>query len=69
MEQVKITLAAARVNAGMTQAEVAEKLHVSNKTIVNWENGKADPPFSALAILSEMYKIPIDCIILPEKSN
>lgn len=31
----KISLEAARVNAGLTQKELAEKLGVSNTTIVN----------------------------------
>lgn len=36
----KISLEAARVNAGLTQKELAEKLGVSNTTIVNWEKRK-----------------------------
>lgn len=36
----KISLAAARVNAKMTQSMVAEKMHVSKQTIVNREKGK-----------------------------
>ena len=42
----QISLAAARVNAGLTQVEAAEKAHVSNKTINNWENGKVSPSFA-----------------------
>lgn len=34
----KITLKAARVNAGLTQKEVAEKMGVSIQTINKWEN-------------------------------
>lgn len=34
----KITLKAARVNAGLTQKEVAEKMGVSVQTINKWEN-------------------------------
>lgn len=36
----QISLAAARVNAGLTQEELAEKLGVTRKSIQNWENGK-----------------------------
>ena len=36
-ENLKISLAAARVNAGLSQAEVADKLHVSNRTVISWE--------------------------------
>ena len=34
----KITLKAARVNAGLTQKELAEKIGKSETTIVKWEN-------------------------------
>lgn len=66
---MKITLAAARVNANMTQEEVAKKLHVSNKSVVNWENGKVDPSYATLLALCNLYGCPINCIILPEKST
>ena len=36
----KITLKAARVNAGLTQKEMAKKMGKSEYTIMNWENGK-----------------------------
>ena len=34
----KITLKAARVNAGLTQKELAEKIGKSETTIIKWEN-------------------------------
>lgn len=43
MEKLQISLAAARVNAGMTQADVAEKMHLNKQTIVNWENNRVIP--------------------------
>lgn len=33
----KITLKAARVNAGLTQTELAKKIGKSEATIINWE--------------------------------
>ena len=36
----KVTLAGARVSAGYTQTELAEKLGVSRDTIGKWESGK-----------------------------
>ena len=35
----KITLKAARVNAGLTQGQMAERLGVSMRTVVAWETG------------------------------
>lgn len=66
---LQITLAAARVNAGYTQDAVARELHVSKKTVVNWEKGKVIPKFIVLTTLSNLYNIPIDNIYLPQKST
>ena len=38
----KYRLNAARVNAGMTQTEVAKTLNRNKQTIVNWENGATE---------------------------
>ena len=69
MEAVQISLAVARVNAGYTQGDVSRILHVSKQTVVNWEKGKAVPTFIVLTALSNLYGIPIDNIILPEKAT
>lgn len=67
MEDVKISLAAARVNANMTQTEVAEKMHVSKQTIVNWEKGKIIPGTAQLSFLCKLCSFPVDNIFLPQK--
>lgn len=69
MKTFQISLAAARVNAKMTQDDVAKALHVGKQTIVNWEKGATEPKISQIRQLSELYKIPTDNIFLPEKSN
>lgn len=51
----KITLRAARVNAGLTQKEVAEKLKVSNKTVWAWESGKAMPKVDKIDAICNLY--------------
>lgn len=61
----QISLASARVNAGYTQSDIAEKMHVSKRTIVNWEKGKNKPSSASLQILSQIYNTPIDYIFLP----
>lgn len=65
LEKIQISLAAARVNAGMTQEDVAREMHVSKNTIVNWEKGKTSLSISELEMLSKIYKIPKDNIFLP----
>lgn len=39
MSEFQISLAAARVNAGLTQEDVAKALKVGKQTIVSWEKG------------------------------
>ena len=65
METLQISLAAARVNAGMTQEEVAKRMHVSKTTIVNWEKGKIVPGIPEMEMLSRIYRIPQNNIFLP----
>ena len=65
----QISLASARVNANMTQEEVAKEMHVSKTTIVNWEKGKVIPGIPELSLLCEIYKIPKDYIFLPQNST
>ena len=60
---LKITLAAARVNAGLTQSQVAKELKVSNKTVNNWGNGKAIPKADKIDAICELYRVPYDNII------
>lgn len=69
MEILQISLAAARVNAGLTQEEVAKKMKISKNTLVNWEKGKSTPSFASLQSLSYLYKMPADNIFLPMKST
>ena len=69
MEKLKISLAAARVNAGMTQDDVALVLKVSNKTVGNWEKGVVVPSAATVYTLANLYNIPADNIFLPQKST
>lgn len=66
MGELQISLAAARVNARMTQEDVARKMHVSKNTVLNWEKGKVSPGVPELEMLCRMYKIPRDNIFLPK---
>ena len=66
---LKITLEAARVNAGYTQKDAAKKLGVSNKTVQNWENGRSYPSADKIAEICDLYVISYDNInFLPDRS-
>ena len=66
-KKFKITMAAARVNAGLTQSDVAAKMHVSKATIINWENGKIVPKPAQFAMFCAVCNAPKDAILLPSK--
>ena len=66
---IKISLEAARVNAGLSQKQVAEKLKISNRTVCNWEKGKSFPSAEYIDALCELYGLPYDSInFLPTNS-
>lgn len=64
-EGFRISLAAARVNAELTQDEVAKKLHVGKQTVVSWEKGETEPKVSQAMALSILYNMPLNYIFLP----
>ena len=65
---VKISLRAARVNAGFSQKEVAISLGISNKTLSSWENGDTFPSVEKIERLCELYNLSYDEInFLPKK--
>lgn len=57
--EMKWRLSACRIQAGYSQAEVAEILGCSDKTIVSWETGKTAPKMEKAQELSDLYGIPL----------
>lgn len=64
-----MSLAAARVDAKLTQEDVAKALHVTKNTVVAWEKGTTEPKLSQAMALCKLYDRPIDDIFLPTVSN
>ena len=62
----KITMEAARVNAKLTQAELAEKMGVSRSTVIDWENGKREVRTAYLHLFCIVVGMSEDDILLPE---
>lgn len=59
----KMTLRAARVNAGYDQKNAAKLLGVSNKTLCAWEAGKSYPRADRIFAICDLYKIQFDDLI------
>jgi len=65
MEPIRLSLAAARVNADLTQKEAAEKLQISVSTLRSYEVGNYSPNWNVVKRMSELYGIPINFLKLP----
>lgn len=65
--EIEKKLKNARVQAGLTQEQVAEKVMVSRQTISNWENGKSLPDIVSIIKLSDLYQISIDDLLKGDK--
>lgn len=66
---MKISLKAARVNAGLTTKEAGELVGKTRQTIAYWENGVSLIPAVELMKLCDVYGIGIENIFLPQKST
>ena len=53
-----------RKQNNMTQEQLGEKLGVTNKTISRWETGNYLPPIECLKLLSDIYQISINEILI-----
>ncbi|WP_243166021.1 helix-turn-helix domain-containing protein [Anaerofilum hominis] len=57
----------ARLDANLTQEQVAEALGVSRQTISNWENEKTYPDIISVVKMSDLYHISLDHLLKEEK--
>ena len=62
-----ITLKAARVNAGLTQMEAAEKLGISKGTLASYEMYKTKPDVERAQKIADLYGLTVDGIIFLPK--
>ena len=65
----KITLAAARVNAGLTQEQLANEMDVSRQTVIDWESGKREMKTAYFYLFCRITGFAEDDILLPIKST
>ena len=60
-------IAALRKANGMTQQEVADRLHVSNKAVSRWERDECAPDLSVIPALAEMFGVTCDELLKGER--
>lgn len=63
MDQINERLKEMRLNAGMSQEELASKLNVSRQSVSKWETGDSLPDILKLKQLSKLYDVSIDYIV------
>ena len=66
---MKITLKAARVNAGLTQEQVAQIIKTTKRTMINYELGYTSPRYDVLERLARLYRIELDNIEMPKRKK
>lgn len=70
MEQApKISLKAARVNAGLNQKAAAKQLGITDATLHSYEIGRTIPDYDVVQKISELYKYPLDLISFGPRTN
>ena len=60
----KITIKAARINAGLTQKEAAERLGIAYQTLSSYEKNNKSIRLEVLEKMCSLYGIPIEYIFL-----
>ena len=67
MEEMKLVVAGKlirlRKEAGLTQAELGEKLNYSDKTVSKWERGESIPDAYVLTQLAQLYGTTVDALL------
>ena len=67
MEELKLVVASnlikLRQQAGMTQAELGEKLNYSDKTVSKWERAESVPDAYVLTQLAKIYGVTVDGLL------
>lgn len=66
--ELGVLIKAARKEAGLTQEQAAEALHVSRQTLSNWETGKTYPDILSVINMSALYSVSLDRLLKEESS-
>ena len=67
--QISQKIVRLRKSKGMSQEELAEKLHVSRQTISRWESESATPDAKNIWQISKLFGVTTDYLLNEEESN
>ena len=72
METFSDRLKKLRKDKGITQAKLAELLHLTDKAISKWESGEGNPDIGSLPAIAEIFDVSVDYLLTgkrPEKNQ
>ena len=52
-----------RLAKGLTQLELAEQLHYSDKAVSKWERGESVPEISTLMAIADLFGVTLDHLV------
>ena len=63
LDKYDLSVKAARVNANLTQKEMAEKLNISTPTLIAYESGANEIPTLILVEIAKIGRVPVDLLL------
>lgn len=60
-------IAALRRANGMTQRDLADRLHVSDKTVSRWERDEGTPDLALIPVIAEIFCVSCDELLRGER--
>ena len=61
--ETKEILLKLRTEKGLSQEELAEKVHVTRQAVSRWETGETTPNTETLILLSKLYNVSINTLL------
>ena len=61
--EMQDTLKKLRLDCGLTQSELAERVHVTRQAVSRWETGETVPNTDTLKLLSRLYDVSINTLL------
>jgi len=63
MDNVSSNIKRLREKLGMSQEDIAQKMHIARPVISNWERGKGEPSTSQLTRLAQILNVSLDVLV------
>ena len=69
LKRVGMRIREVREQSGMTQADLARRIHVSRSSVESWENGQTYPSIDNCVALSQVFHLSTDYFFSPSPSK